>query len=219
MAVFVILTQCAVISCRELKYNGHWSIIVLQGSSGVFLGRFLQHWLLLKVRFLETQNWPHPLPLMGYCCASASPEQVSVASQEMKCEWQGREDLNGAKCWVMLGFQPERGIVGILLYPWFGWMTPHLARSSEKPFGLSDLMALLREFKAGELVQSKWDVQFRFCSICWASVMIYVATCEMKCQKQQQVIFWCRGAKTYLKFFFIHLTTPVIYKSFKENKK
>lgn len=39
----------------------NWStmnITTLQRSSGV-LGRFLQHWLLLKVRLLETQNWPH----------------------------------------------------------------------------------------------------------------------------------------------------------------
>lgn len=176
MTVLVFLNPMC---CYQMQRTEVQWTLKLHLFTSVLLGWFLQHWLLLNVR-------SHKIGLTlcqgvadGILLCSSQPRAaLCCQSREQMCEWQGGEDLNGASCWVMLGFQTERGIVAMPLYPWFGSMTPHLARTLRSQLGLSGLMAPLMGFKAGELVQSKWDVHLGSC-ICWASVMIYVVTCEV----------------------------------------
>lgn len=151
--------------------------------------------------------------LMGYCCAQSS--SVLPVKRRNACGRAGRTWMEQTFGWCW-GFIQREGLCTCFCVPGLTQWHHTWPEPLRRQFGLSDLMALWRVFEAGEVVQPKWEeVRIGFCSICWASGMICVVTCEMKCQKQQQVIFWCHGTNICVKFFFICLTTPVIYRSFK----
>lgn len=53
------------------------------------------------------------------------------------------------------GVSARERIVGMFLYPWFAQWHHTWPEALRSQFGLSDLMAPIRGFKAGQFVQSK----------------------------------------------------------------
>lgn len=154
MTMFVFLNPMC---CYQLQRTEAQWTLRLHLFTSVLLGWFLQHWLLLEARSHKIGLTLCQRVADGILLCSSQPRAALCwQSREQMCEWQGREDLNGASCWVMLGFQPEReGLWPCFCIPGLPQWHHTWPEALRSQLGLSGLVAPLMGFKAGEFSPSE----------------------------------------------------------------